>query len=99
MSQQSAIDFITTVSQDPDLLAQIFAAIGPVNLGTTGHATTSRYQEVVEIARKAGYEVDASDLEICLTRFVAEHPDLVTVRQLSDAELDLVAGGTDASGV
>jgi len=47
--------------------------------------------DLLEVARKKNYEVSSNDLEIAAKRFLEQHSKY---GQLSDSDLDNVAGGT-----
>jgi len=96
MSQQHALAFVTRASQEPQLLQQILTATGPLNLAgmaDIGKVTSDQYTAAAAIGRQEGYDIDTADLERALNEFTSAHPDQLVNRELSDVELDLVAGG------
>ena len=81
MSKESATAFLTRAQQDPEILQKLEA------LGTGADV-----EEVMDVAAAAGYNFTASDL-VAAGKASAEQRGQSGEAELSDAELEQVAGG------
>jgi predicted ribosomally synthesized peptide with nif11-like leader len=81
MSKESATAFLTRAQQDGEIKQKLEA------LGTGADV-----EEVLDVAAAAGYDFSASDL-LAAGKASAEHRGQSGETELSDAELEMVAGG------
>ncbi len=90
MSQQSAVEFVTRTSADAQVFMDVIEATGGLD---PTHVDDAQFVAATAVGRRAGYAFSPAELRQAFDAFAAAHPAQVYDRELSLAELDLVAGG------
>lgn len=90
MSKESAAAFIDRASKDQDLYDRVVEAAGEVDA-----QGRQEYTRVVELAQAQGYDFTLAEFRQALR----DYQDSLRAqsRELNDAELEAVAGGTKAA--
>ncbi len=91
MSQQSALEFVTRASADAQLFIDVIEATGGLD---PTYVDDAQFVAATAVGRRAGYAFSPAELRQAFDAFAQAHPEQVYDRELSLAELDLVAGGS-----